>query len=44
MFIGQQYNFEWSDEYMNAFLNYCAPRGIEWRRAEVGFSNVWDAL
>ncbi|GIL13729.1 MAG: hypothetical protein BroJett038_24490 [Chloroflexota bacterium] len=44
MFIGQQYNFEWSDAYADAFMRYDAPQGIEGRRAEVCFAHVWDAL
>ncbi|GGC25427.1 hypothetical protein [Pseudoduganella buxea] len=44
MFIAQQYKFEWGDAYMDAFLNYEAPSGIEGHRVEVDFARVWDAL
>ena len=44
MFIAQQYNFGWNETYLDAFLDYEAPRGIEGHRVEVDFARVWDAL
>lgn len=44
MFIAQQYDFDWNEEYAEAFLTYVPPPGIFGEYLEVNFASAWDAL